>query len=117
MFEVQWLARHPAPVWLPEFESLAAKVIGADPVQRESAERLLKKWVDSQPDACHELLLVMQSSQSPQTIIVAVLLCKNAALKKWGQVQEGTYHQIGSKSSMLIVFSEFPSDSIIRCSS
>lgn len=89
MAEAEWQSQHPSPSWLSEFESLAVSVVGSDPAEREASERLLKKWVDSQHDGCTELLKVIQSSQSFESIIVAVLLLKNTALKKWGQSQEG----------------------------
>lgn len=89
MSESDLLATRPAPPWLSEFEALATSVVGANTFERENSERLLKKWVASQPDPCQELLSVIQISRSPQSIIVAVLLCRNEALKQWGQSQEG----------------------------
>lgn len=89
MEEADWLRLHQSSTWLSDFESLASAVIGADATERESSERLLKMWVDSQPDPFEQLLKALKTSRHHQAIMVGVLLLKNAALKKWGQQQEG----------------------------
>lgn len=86
--EDDWRRNHPPPVWLPGFEQTAVAVVGPNHQERVEGERLLKKWVQQQASPTQELLRVIETTTDVRVIVVAVLLCRNAAFKMWARSLE-----------------------------